>query len=243
MFSKKNFLVIALFSSLPLACAFQRMKIMGKCMVTVPLTGVVVAWTQINMPDKKAVALHEAAHAVIAEVLQPCIVTESQIKDQIIAYSGHVNFDLEKMIEGEPDYLTRIKKDMLIYLAGFTQDELDSSKMKPKNLMEREFELPLSAIGQSKHSVYSKIYNHVDYKHDAENAAGKAFWINIFENGYINPEKDSENEDDILSAAYKTTKKLVRENQLAIQAVGKALSKKEYLSGDEIRAIIAQVKK
>jgi hypothetical protein len=234
MFSKNILVVLMLLSSLELMPAFNTAKKVGRSLRTGLLTTGTVLFAQQDMDDKEKVALHEAGHAVMLETQENGSVVYAVLRNKIPSlniYSGAVG------------YLSNIdnKAEVVGCFGGFVQDIEDPKKLEPLNFMNQELGLPLAGVFKDNQSQLDRMWQQIGYRRDLKimrDAADKIACQNL--PGSASQDQIDKKINEIFLQGFQDTKKLVRKNQASIQAVGKALHKKESLSGNEIRAIIAK---
>ena len=208
-----------LISSLQLKSAFHAVKQCAKGLTKIASITGTVAFAQFKYYKKEHAALHEAAHAVIAEHLEPNSIDCAKITGEYLGkYSGEVHANTKMTWT----HLTSVS------FAGFAQDLKQKELLDRTNFMEQELGLPLSNVS-TKSSEQLQLMKE-DSRYSTDLALAYRAEHRLHENNI-------EIENNLIRSL-KKTKKLVEQNQTAIHAVAEVLCDKEELFGDEIREII-----
>ena len=201
-----------------------------------PLTTGTVLFAQQDMHDKEKVALHEAGHAVMLE---------SQEKESVIFVIVENRKSLLNIYLGVARFLSSVndKTKLVGCFGGFVQDMEDSKKLERQNFMNQELGLPLAGVFTDNKSQLDQMWQHFAYDEDLELVVDASNKIARRSLPYsASQDQIDRKTHEVMVKGLQETKKLVRENQASIQAVAQALCKSKKLSGDEIRAIIAQTR-
>ena len=241
-------ILLAVTSSLQLNCAFNVAKKIGKTVCAIPLTALTVDFARMNSNEKECVAKHEAGHTVIqaqrAQIMSVKINKGLMNKGLMNSYTGltHCRMNIQS--------LDNLQYIITASLAGPAQDLHNKNWLERQNFMELELGLPLTRTQKSLSNDLEYIHEKGQYKGDLQGAYQWAYKIAEHEilndiNLESNPIIQKQIEDrvqDLLLQGLQQAKTLVKQNQPQINAVAQALYDKEYLSGDEVRAIIESCK-
>ena len=234
-------ILLALTSSLQLNCAFNAAKRIGKTVCAISLTDAAVRFAYTESHEKKTTALHEAAHAFSqsSELLNVQINNASMNR-----YSG---FATNKFtISSNDDY----KRILICAFAGPAQDLHNKNWLERQNFMELELGLPLTRTQKKLSDDLAFLHEKETYLMDLPVAYTYAYIIAEHEilndlNDESDPIIQKQIEDrvqDLLLQGLQQAKTLVQQNQPQINAIAQALYDKEFLTGDEVRAIIESCK-
>jgi len=234
---------LALTSSLQLNCAFNAAKKIGKTVCAIPLTALTVDYARMNSSEKECVAKHEAGHTVIQAQRAQIMSTKIE-EDSMNSYTGlsYCRMNIQSLDD--------LKYVITFNIAGPAQDLRDTNWLKRQNFMESELGLPLTRTQKSLSDDLEFIHGNQPHESDLKNAYNFAY--KIAEHEFITSHKDLNNPiirkqcddrvQELLLQGLQQAKTLVQQNQPQINAVAQALYDKEYLTGDEVRAIIESCK-
>jgi len=232
-------ILLAVTSSLQLNCAFNAAKKIGKTVCAIPLTALTVDFARMNSSEKECVAKHEAGHTVI-QAQRTQIMSVKIEEASMNSYTGVTRGRMNIQSLDDLKYATTV------IFAGPAQDLRDTNWLKRQNFMESELGLPLTRTQKSLSDDLEFIHGNQPHEGDLQNAYNIAY--KIAEHEFITNHKNLNNPitrkqcddrvQELLLQGLQQAKTLVQQNQPQINAVAQALYDKEFLSGDEVKAII-----
>jgi len=256
---KKLMILLVLTRSLQLNCAFNAIKKVGETVCAIPLTTLAVNYAYKKSNEKESIAKHEAGHTIIAFQGNENIIEVSIEHDLMNCYSGACKSQIKY------PYKNNYKHLIAGSLGGLAQDLQDQHWLQRQNFMELELDLPLTrSQRQLTYDLEYMIENHC-YRADLKNAYKCAYLIAereqlnkdyqnsdyYFYSSFVRDYKPSldavkQIEDRVkllLLQGLQDAKNIVAAHQPEIDAIAQELYDKEYLSGDEVKAIIENCKK
>jgi len=244
---KKHIQLIILFaltSSLPLTCMFNTVKKIGKTVCVFPLTYLTVDYVGIDSLEKECVAKHEAGHAIAALQKKRALVSVCIEKGSMNTYTGLTH---SRINQSDANIDAGIHAIACTF-AGPAQDLENKSLFERRNVMELELGLPLTRIQRQLSDDLEYIHGQQCHEGDLKNAYSIAYAIaeteikNNKNNNYQSNSNIKKQIDDrvqvLLLQGLQEAETLVKQNKLQIDAVAQELYDKEFLSGDEVNAII-----
>lgn len=234
-------ILFALTSSLPLTCMFNTVKKIGKTAYAIPLTVLTVDYVSIDSLEKECIAKHEAGHAIAALQKKRVLVSVCIKKGSMNTYRGLTHSRIN-----QSDAIIDAAIDAIACtFAGPAQDLENKSLFERRNVMELELGLPLTRIQRQLSDDLEYIHGQQGHEGDLQIAYNIAYAIAEAEIKNDDCESNSNTKKQIddrvqvlLLQGLQEAKTLVNQNQLQIDVVAQELYDKEFLSGDEVKAII-----
>jgi len=227
----KNILIVALITLLPLQTytARQISKQAIKIIAGTIGTALTYDYGSTELLTLENISLHEAAHAVVAETLHPNSVNYGEISKT----GGRIGLKINlKDLASQTFQKNNIK---IAYAGGIQDTTYYTTTFWHKQILSHELGLPLETMLQNSQQKLNYLEKKYLYEGDIDN-------VNTFlSHRYLDfiGNKTEEEIDGFLLEQFKCAEEIVSNKQAEIKAVAKALAEKKYLTGHEIRHIIA----
>lgn len=237
----KLIMLLALTSPLPLTCMFHTVKKIGKTACAIPLTFLTVRFANMHSSEKECVARHETGHA-IAALEKKRILRCASIKEG--SMNRYIGFS-QNEIDRDDICINDLIDSIVCAFGGPAKDLEDTNFFERQNFMELELGLPLTRTQRQISDDLEYIHDQMHDQGDLYCAYNRAYEIvnaEIRNDFNFNTKKQIDDRVQVLLLkGLQDAKNIVQQNKLQIDAIAQELYDKEFLSGDQVQAIIKSV--